>query len=50
MKFVGIGVVGVVIVGGACDGYGCAVVFVTVAVVVVVGHGCGNGGLCWLWT
>ncbi|KAF3943096.1 hypothetical protein CMV_030310 [Castanea mollissima] len=37
----GIVVVGFAVVGGACSGYGCVVVLVDVAVVVVARRGCG---------
>ena len=49
LQFVRIVVVGVVVMGGACSGYGCAMVFVVVVVVAMASCGCGGGGLCWFW-
>ena len=44
MRFVGIVVVGVIVVGGACGGYGYAMIFVVVVMVAVAQHHQGRQG------
>ena len=47
LRFVGIVVVGVIVVGGACGGYGYAMIFVVVVMVAVAQHHQGRQG--WWW-